>query len=615
MLKRNFYILIFALSLLNINVFAQEFSSSVDKTKVGENETFQAYFTFKGESTNELRNFKPPSFEGFRILSGPNQSTSMQYINGAMSGSVTYSYYLQGAQIGKYTIRPASIDYRGKSYTTSPIEIEVVKGSASSQQQGSGRNQQQSTGGISNEELAKNVFIRAIPDKQNVLLGEQVTVTYKLYTKLDMNSPQISKLPTYQGFWAEELDMGNNIYFDVEMYEGERVRAAVIKKVALFPTKTGELSVTPFELDVPVQIRRRRTGDIFDQFFNDSFFGRAETVQFKAKSNTLKINVRPLPEQNKPSSFKGAVGKYNFKTEFDKSDITANESIALKINVEGTGNIKLIEVPKPVLPAGFEQYEPKVSDKINRKGVIGGTKIIEYLLVPRIPGVNKIPAMEFSYFDLNQRRYVTLATPEHIINVREGTGSYEAAGTGLSKEDIRLLSEDIRYIKLSDFNLEKKREFSAVGLWFWIMLVFPAALLGVLLYVKQKQDALQGNVQLLRYRKAEKQARERLKKAKKELLANNLSVFHSELSMALFGYLEDKLGIKKSDFTLDRALKELSSRNVKDELIEKVKEISERCEFVRFAPASQTTENSNELYENSVKLIIELEDSVTVKKR
>lgn len=271
MIKKTFYILLILLAFRGTDLFAQEFTSSVDKTKVGENETFQAYFTFKGQNSNGLRNFKAPSFTGFRVLSGPNQSTSMQYINGAMSSSVTYSFYLQATSIGKYTLGEASIEYNGNSLATKPIEIEVVKGAAPTQRQNNSRNQNQTSGGISNEELAENVFIRAIPDRQSTYLGQQVTVTYKLYTRLNINSPQISKLPSYQGFWSEELEMNNNIYFSEEMYNNVRFRSAVLKTVALFPTKTGELSVTPFELTVPVMVKKKRSNDPFDQFFNDSF--------------------------------------------------------------------------------------------------------------------------------------------------------------------------------------------------------------------------------------------------------------------------------------------------------------------------------------------------------
>ena len=409
--------------------------------------------------------------------------------------------------------------------------------------------------------------------------------------------------------------MKNNIYFDVEMYNGERFRSAVLKKVALFPTKTGELSVTPFELDVPVMIRKKRSSnDVFDQFFNDSFFGRTETIEYKAKSNTLKINVSDLPG-TKPASFSGAVGKYNFKTEFDKSEVEANESINLKVTVSGTGNIKLLEVPKPQLPPGFEQYEPKVTDKIVRNGKINGTKVVEYLLVPRIPGVKKIPAMEFSYFDLDQKRFVTLATPEHVVKVAEGEANYDLAGTGLSKEDVKLLSQDIRYIKTSDFNLRKRQDLKVVGTWFWYAFIFPALILGIVLVVKKRQDKLHGNVELLKYRKAEKQSRARLKNAKNELTQNNLGLFFTELSQALFGYLEDKLGINKADFTLDKALAELTRRSVNEELLSKVKEISEKCEYARFAPASQNHDSATELYESAVKLIIDLEDNIRTKRR
>ncbi|MBU1101454.1 MAG: BatD family protein [Bacteroidetes bacterium] len=614
MLKRSLNILFILLALAGTRVFAQEFTSSVDKSKVGENETFQVYFTFKGQNTNGLRNFSAPSFTGFRVLSGPNQSTSMQYINGAMSSSVTYSFYLQGSEIGKYTIEAASIEYNGTRITTEPIVVEVVKGSAPGQKQNT-NSSGQASGGISNEELAENVFIRAIPDRQSVLLGQQVTVTYKLYTRLNINSPQISKLPSYQGFWSEELEMNNNIYFTEEMYNNIRFRTAVLKTVALFPSKTGELSVTPFELTVPVMIKKKRSNDPFDQFFNDSFFGRTETVEFKAVSNTLKIQVNALPSQGVPSSFKGAVGKFSFRTEFDKSEVKTNESITLRVTINGTGNIKLLDVPKPQLPPGFEQYEPKVSETIARKGAISGTKVVEYLLVPRIPGTKKIPPIEFSFFDLDQKRYVTLATPEHILTVAEGEGDYEMAGNGLSKEDVKLLSEDIRYIRLSSFDLEKKKDFRAVGAWFWLGLILPALILGVVLGIKKRNDTLHGNVTLLKYRKAEKQARGRLKAAKKELSTGDLTNFYSELSQALFGYLEDKLGIQKSDFTLEKAVAELTRRGVDEVLVSSVKEISEKCEFARFAPSAQNSVSANELYEESVSLIVTLEDKILVKRK
>jgi len=247
--KRKFIIvLLLFTTALSYNLFAQEFTATVDKTVVGQYDRFQVYFTFNGSDVNGVQNFRPPSFQNFKVLSGPNQSTQMQFINGKVSGSLTFSYILQPSDIGSFTIGAASVTFGGKSYSTSLVNIKVEKGTP--------QQKAESNGGYSDAELDKNVFIVAQANKSRVMLGEQITVTYKLYTKLNIASPQINKLPQYQGFWAEEMDPTRTINFTVEMYKGERYRAAEIKQVALFPTKTGVLNVTPFELNVPVIVKK-----------------------------------------------------------------------------------------------------------------------------------------------------------------------------------------------------------------------------------------------------------------------------------------------------------------------------------------------------------------------
>lgn len=586
---------------------AQSFNASVDKTTVSQYERFQVYFTFEGESIHNLTNFRPPSFEGFRILSGPNQSTSMQIINGKVSASLTYSYILQPSDIGKFTIGEASVDYDGKTYKTEPITINVVKGSP--------QENKSAAGGISQEELSKSVFILAEASKTRAYVGEQITVTYKLYTKVNIASPQISKLPQYQGFWAEEIEPRQTINFTIGTYKGERYRVAEIKKVALFPTRAGVLNVTPFELNVPVIIRRKRTGnDIFDEFFNDSFFGRTETIEYTARSNTLKINVLPLPSENVPASFNGAVGNFTLKTEIDRKEAYTNESITLRYTISGTGNIKLLTVPEPLLPAGIEKYEPKVYENINRGSVISGQKIAEYLIVPRTPGKKVIPSTEFSYFNPSTHKYVTIKSPEYEINVLKGVGEYESAASGFSKEDIKLLSEDIRYIKTSDLSLTKKEEAALIKPWFWIILFASPFVLTILILFNQRKEKIESDVRLLKYRKAEKAAKKRLKAARKALDNNDIEKFYSELSSALFGYLEDKLGIDKSEFTIELALDKLTAYNVPGDLLNKIKDISEKCEFVRFAPKSETVISANEFYDAAVKTIVEIDSYLEKRK-
>lgn len=605
--KKLLWIIFLFITGIFLNSFAQDFNATVDRTTVGQYDRFQVYFTFNGSDINGVSNFRPPSFQGFRVLSGPNQSTSMQIINGKVSGSLTFSYILQPTNIGEFTIGSASVDYNGKTYRTSPLKITIVKGTP--------QQQRENTGGYSSDELAKNVFIVAEASKSRAYLGEQITVTYKLYTKLNIASPQITKLPQYQGFWAEEIDPSQTISFDIGMYKGERYRVAAIKRVALFPTKTGTLSVTPFELNIPVIVKKRKTSnDIFDEFFNDSFFGRTETIEYLAKSNTLKIEVEPLPTQNVPASFNGAVGNFNFKVEIDKNKVMTNESITLRMTVSGSGNIKLLKLPEVQLPSGFEKYEPKVYDNVNKGSIISGQKIVEYLIVPRTPGEKEIPPIEFSYFNPAVRKYVTINSPAFKINVIKGEGQYEPIAGNFSKEDIKLLSEDIRYIKTSDFKLERKHDNSLIKPWFWISLVLPLIALFAVVGIRKRQDKLYSDVQLLKYQKAEKAARQRLKLAKRALDQNKLSEFYSELSLALYGYLEDKLGIQKSEFTLEKALQLLYQKNISTELIERVRNITEKCEFVRFAPMGQNFASANELYDESVRTIIDIDSNLEKRK-
>ncbi len=609
-MKNNFIPKTFLLSLIllvaAVNISAQQFNATVDKTSVGQYDRFQIYFTFEGGDINGISNFHPPALAGFKILSGPNQSSSMQIINGKVSGSITFSYILQPGNIGEFTIQSGSIDYGGKTYRTQPFNIKVEKGTP--------QQQKESTGGYSQEELEKNVFIAAEANKTRALLGEQITVTYKLYTKLNISSPQITKLPSYEGFWAEEVGPLQNINFEIGMYKGERYRVAKIKQVALFPSKTGTLSVTPFELNVPVIVKKKKTGnDVFDEFFNDSFFGRTETVEVKTRSNTIKVEIDPLP-QNAPASFTGSVGDLSFKAEVDKKDVVTNESITLRLTVSGNGNIKLVKVPDPQLPPGFEKYEPKNVENINRSSIISGQKIIDYLIVPRTAGEKEIPPMEFTYFNSSSRKYVTLKSQPFKINVRQGVAGSETASQGFSQSDVKLLSEDIRFIKTSNFNLEPKQEITLIKPWFWFSLIVPFFSLAGAVVFKRRQDKLSGNVQLMRYQKAEKAARKRLKLSKEALDKNYITNFYAELSLALFGYLEDKLGIQKAEFTLEGAVEKLIRKNVAEDLIAQLKRIAGKCEYARFAPQGEISAEAADLYNEAVKVIVEVDSSLEKKR-
>ncbi|MCU0332008.1 MAG: BatD family protein [Ignavibacteriaceae bacterium] len=576
--------------------FAQDFTASVNETTVADNERFQVSFTFSGKSINNLSKFSPPAFENFLILSGPNQSTSIQIINGAQSASLTYSFVVQPKSVGTFTIGSAGIEQAGNTYKTEPIKITVVKGADKPKQQQQGDTQ------ISTDEIAKNLYVRAIVDKTRAYKGEQITVTYKLYTRLSIASQMgVNKLPQYQGFWAEELETSGNINFTTEVIEGKQFRVGVLKRVALFPTQTGTLEVTPFELSVPVQIQKQRSGkSIWDDFFGDPF-GRSEIYEFNAKSNVVKIDVQPLPD-GQPEMFKGAVGNYTFNANLNNTTVKSNEPLTLNINISGTGNIKLIDLPELNLPNGFEKYEPKINEEINRKGIVSGSKSGEYLFVPRVVGLREIPPIEFSFFDPNKKKYVTLKSETFKIDIKPG--DKQASNEFVGKEDIKELGNDIRYIKTSFEDVEKKENFIINSTGFIIAGVLPFAISLVVIGWKRKYDKLHGNVVLLRYQKAQKVAKNRLKSAKKLMDSQNHKEFYSELSTALFGYLEDKLHISKSEFTVERASEELRKRNITEELIAELKAGAGKCEFVRFAPGAEKSAAMQDMYDEIADVII-----------
>lgn len=587
---------------ITVTVIAQELSASVNETTVADNERFQVTFTFSGKSINNLSKFSPPSFENFLILSGPNQSTSIQIINGAQSAQLSYTFVVQPKSLGNFTIGSASIMQDGNTYKSEPIKISVVKG------QNKPKQQQNNDSQISDSEISKNLYIRANVDKTRAFKGEQITIVYKLYTRLSIASQMgVNKLPQYQNFWAEELETSNNINFSTEVINGKQFRVGVLKRVALFPTQTGTLEVTPLELTVPIQIQKQRNGkSIWDDFFGDPF-GRSEIYEYDAKSNVVKIQVDPLPT-GQPDSFKGAVGDFNFDAKLNTTTVKSNEPITLKIDISGTGNIKLLELPEVKLPNGFEKYEPKVNEQINRSGTISGSKSAEYLLVPRVVGIREIPPVEFSYFNPDTKKYVTLKSESFSIDIKPGDkqAPIEIAG----KEDIKELGTDIRFIKTSFDDIEKREDYFFNSTGFVIASILPFMFAVGIIGWKRKHDKLHGNVVLLRYQKAQKIAKNRLKSAMKLMENKNHTAFYTELSTALFGYLEDKLHIPKSEFTIERASADLRKLKVSDELISNLKTGAEKCEFVRFAPGAENSAAMQDMYDEIAEVIINIEKNI-----
>ena len=602
---------IFLLSILLVqSIFAQDasFVTVVDKNKMTSDEQFEITFTLNG--SNSGNNFRPPAFNDFLTISGPNQSTNMQFINGAVSSSVTYSYVLQPRGEGKFVIGPATINYQGKLLQTQPITIEVAKGSPQKKQQTQQGQQAQQDADVSRQ-IGDNLYLKVSVDKSRIYQGEQITIAYKIYTRVSVVNYNLNKMPSLTGFWSEDLEVPKQIQLTTETINGKQYRVGLLKKAALFPQRSGTLTIDPMEVECLVQMQtRRRSNDVFDQFFNDPFFGNVTNVKYKVRSQPVSVTVLPLPSNDVPKSFTGAAGKFSMDTWLDKKETKTNEPITLKVKISGRGNMKLLEAPSITVPPDFDKYDPKISDNSTTQGdQISGSRTFEYLLIPRHPGDQHIPAIQFSYFDVDKNNYVTLTSPEFTVAVEKGSDNTPAYATGINKEDVKLLGEDIRFIKSGNISFHRKGDLFAGSFIFFVLALSPIlGFIGFFILVK-RQEKLHGNIVLVRNRKARKIAQRRLTEAKKFLHEQKREEFYTEISRVLWGYTADKLGIPPADLSIDLVRSSLEQKNISPEVIRKLSATIEMCEYARFAPGESSGE-LQKVYDETVELISTIEEKL-----
>jgi len=582
------------------------FVASVDKNPVGVGEQFTLSLTLNNAGMSGGKNLQLPDLGKFHVMSGPNQSSSMQIINGAVSSSITYSYILQPKEIGKFTIGAATIEVGGKKHSTSPFVLEVVKGSPRP-------SQQTGTQADPRAEIGDNLFLKASVDKNHVMQGEQINLAFKLYTRVSVSNYTVNKNPALTGFWGEDIENPKNISLTNETIGGKQYRVGVIRRMALFPTQSGTLEISPMEVQTTVQVQSRRSLDPFESFFRDPF---GQTMNHIVKSEPIKIKVDPLPS-GAPAGFKGAVGRFTMNATVDKHTTKTNEPITFKVTITGTGNIKLLESPIVELPTDFEQYTPKVSDNISRQGGrISGTKSFEYLLIPRFPGEKLIKSVAFSYFDLGKREYQTLRSPQIRLTVEQGAATAVPIVAGAQRGDVKLLSQDIRFIKVTNPSLSRKGEYFYARGEVAAMLLLPlAGVAGAFVYARRRQTAMM-DAAGYRNRKAIKVAQKGLRQAEQALKAagkNGMQVseqklqFYTEVSKALWKYLSDKLDIPPAGLSIEGALFAVSQRSTNGDISAALKSLLEICEMARFAPTSLELSSMQKTYDDAKRLIVELE--------
>ena len=588
------------------------------KKQVMVGERFQVVF----EANAEGKNFQAPSFDGLTVLGGPFTSTSSSFsmVNGSMSHTVkcTYTYALQAYQEGTVHVGSASLTVKGNKITSQPFDIKVIPDDGShaapsggGTSSGQGQSQQNTT---DSQVSGKDLFLRVIPSKKSAYVGEQVVLTYKLYTKVPVSSVSLSKMPSYAGFWTKDVsDNSGTLKQSSEYINGIEYTTAEIQKVIVVPQRSGKLALDPMTMECIAQIRTERNNnrsmDPFEAFFNDPFFNRnIVNVKKELSSQALTLEVKNLPENGKPASFAGAVGNYSFKSDIDKTELSTNEAVTLTLTVSGTGNVELLQMPEPVFPPDFEVYDPKISTSTNvgPQGLTG-TKRAEYLAIPRRAGSFTIPPVEFSYYNSSTDSYEVLSSDPYEIKVEKGSGSDDGGGVFTSnQEDIKYLGSDIRHIMTGDARLKPTHTVFFGSAAYFVALLVLLLLFIILLFVLKKREQMSKDTAANRNRKADKVARGRLKNAYLHLKAKDQEKFYVEMSQALWGYIADKLGIERSKLSMDTVSETMKGKNVPDELTQQFVDTLNNCEFARFAPGS-AEEKMDDLYQRGIDVISKAE--------
>jgi len=648
------------------------FTATASAGKIGVKDQVQVQYTIR--DAQNLQSVTNPSDADFIIVGGPyqSQSSSTQISGGryVTSSSVSLTYVLQPRREGTFTIPPVTArDAEGHTYQSNALTMQVVPGSLAQQQQqpqrrarpydpfsdpdddvmalmkqmqqlqqqqmqqmqqmqarrgqpqqaqqAPGQAQSQPDPPVNDAEIKKDLFIKVAVDRSKVHLGEQVTISYKLYSRIPMQMA-ISKLPSLNGFWTQDFDIPKQAKPTEEILDGKKYQVFLLKKSALFPQQTGTLELDPAEakgMARIVQQVRRRMADMFDPFgngtlmmndpiFNNSFYNTMayKDVQVHLKSTPVKITVTPLPEANQPKGFGGAVGDFSITGKIDKKELTTDEVATLTLNISGSGNLKLIEAPSLNLPNGLTTYDPVIIDTITgRSTTISGSKIITYVISPQTPGDYEIPAVDFTYYNPETNKYVTEHTQPLKLHVTPGKKiAGQQPGNNVTYKDIH----DI--VKQPPSTLEVKAPPLLSRASYWLMYLLPLVLFFIIVLLRRRDEELSRDTVLLRRKRANKVALQRLVTAKKLLQEQNRKPFYEEVSKAIWLYLSDKLSIPLSALSRDTASAAMSAKNVPADVQRTVENVIGECETALYA--SSSSRQMADTYDDAVKVISNLED-------
>lgn len=585
-----FWILFLFSLLLFQNNNAQSFYGQVSSKKV----QVGVPFDFQIVITVNASNYVPPTFKDFDVVAGPYQSNSQQNVNGVVSQQILLSYGLQAKREGKLVIGPASIISNGQKLESPPITIEAVKSAAAANQQDPQGNQKLGGG---------DLFIRTGVSKSKCYIGEQITITQKVYCRLQIVGLQKFTQPSYDGFYSQAQESTSKGIVSVENVDGVNYNTYELYRTEAIANKAGKITLTPIEQGLV--IRRQNSNkprNVFEQFFGANAY---EDINVNAYSKPVVIDVLPLPEQNKPENFNGAVGNFQYKIQTTRNELKANEAFNLKMTISGKGNLKLLTAPKLELPEGFETYEPKVSDN-------GNAKSFDYLVIPRNEGDFSLTGLDFSYFSLESKKYVTIPAGEIKIKVLPPDPNSAGAQVYTSQSQVKDVENDIRYIKKGDFLLQKtETEFFNSTAHFFLLLMPVVALFGVLFF-RRTHIKNNSNQVLVKERKAGKLAKKQLMNAERLMKENKKDEFYTEILTALNNYLSHKLNIPAADLSREKISTVLKSKQVEEATLTKLFTTLDTSEYAKYAPGA-VSGDLQAVYKDTVDLVTDIEQHLSRK--
>lgn len=576
---------------------------------------FNVEFSLNAEPDENT--FRAPSFEGFDVLAGPAvaRGSSVSFVNGKMSKSVQFSYtfVLLPKTAGTLTIGAAEARVDGEQLRSQPQPIEVVDEGDAAAQGSAARKPDASADrrSAASERVAEDdVLLRAVVSKRSVFKNEPLHVTYKLYTRVPFVDYSFEATPAFNGFWAQDLvKKRNNVQSGRETYNGKVYETYVLGDWLLYPQQAGTLTIEPMGMTIVAQV-------VVQSRNRDPFFGGGHevyNVPRKVQSQPMTITVKPLPA-GAPADFSGAVGEFKLETTSPEGRLAANSGATYTVRISGTGNLTFVQAPALTLPGSFEQYNVKTTESINASASgVSGYRQFEYPFIARAEGDYEIAPVLFSYFDPVRGQYHTLsskAVPIEVLPDEKGGASESLLlqGRGLSKEEVKLLGEDIRFIKLGAAQLRPQRTPLLFSGLYWGALALIALLFGCIYALLRRRIRESQNLVLVRGRRANKVALQRFRTARRYMEASERHAFYEEMLRALWGYMSDKFNIPVANLTKENVREELHKRGIPQEESQRFTAIITRCDEAQYAPSATTS--MNEVYTEGVELISEIESRI-----